>query len=391
MGTHGNSWELKNIVGELSLLHSKRRGTAVFVLVAAAVFIWLVGCGGGGTAEPTAAGATEESASVVEATVAATAVDSPTATTAAVPTVVEATVTPPPELATAQAQLGATPAEPATAEVENETAEATPAAVTAEASSGTPTAVPTVNGIAATEFVILPESVQANIREIYARGQELGRDPHAFSKLGDSTIIKPQLLGLFDANAYNLGDYAFLQTTIDYYEGSFGRYGLASYEGLHSWSVFDPLWASQEWCEPNEDMVTCEFRYQNPSLFIIRLGSNDSGSPSGFRQNLREVVAFTLEQGVIPVLGTKADRFEGEGNVNNDIIREVATEYQVPLWDYDIVAETLPNRGLDPADNVHMVPRTLHDYTQRDAFTWGHPVQDLTLLMVLDAVRQVLE
>ena len=56
-----------------------------------------------------------------------------------------------------------------------------------------------------------------------------------------------------------------------------------------------------------------------------------------------------------------------------------------------VVAETLPNRGLDPADNVHMVPRAVLDYTQHEAFTWGHPVQDLTLLMVLDAVRQALE
>lgn len=373
------------------MFNRKRSGTAVLLMVAAAVLVWLAGCSGGEAAEPTAPAATETATRPAEPTVA----PSPTATVAAEPTMVEPTVTTPPELVTAEAQLEATLAEATTAAptvmVEGETAEATTPVETAEAAAITPTPVPTVNGIPVTDFVILPEEVQANMRAIYAEGQALGRDPRAFSKLGDSTIIKPQLLGLFDANSYILGDYGYLQETIDYYKGSFGRYGLASYEGLHSWSVFDPLWASKEWCEPNEDMVTCEFRYQNPSLFIIRLGSNDSGSPSGFRHNLREVVAFTVEQGVIPILGTKADRFEGEGNINNDIIREVAAEYQVPLWDYDVVAETLPNRGLDPADNVHMVPRTLHDYTQREGLTWGHPVQDLTLLMMLDAVRQVLE
>lgn len=320
---------------------------------------------------------------------------SPTVTIAGevvVPATAEVTVTLPPELATAQAE--------ATAGSEGEGEEATagpsntPAPVATgvptEGTPATPAAVATVNGLTPDQFVILPESVQVHIQEIFAEGQSLGRDPRAFSKIGDSTIIKPQLLGLFDEHAYNLGDYAYLQPTIDYYAGSFNRYGLASYEGLHSWSVFDPLWASQEWCEPNEDMVTCEFRWQNPSVFIIRLGSNDSGSPSGFRQNLEDLVEFTIDQGIVPILSTKADRFEGPDNANNISIREVAAEYQVPLWDFDIVAETLPSRGLDPADNVHIVPRTMHDYTQRDAFTWGHPVQDLTLLMVLDAVRQVL-
>jgi hypothetical protein len=326
--------------------------------------------------------ATEGATATAEPTVA-----SPTATTAAEPTAIEATVTTPAELATAQFE--ATVDEPTTVEP-TEAAGVTVEVTALATAAATPAAMPTVNGLTADQFVIIPEVVQANMRTIFAAGQELGRDPHAFSKLGDSTIIKPQLLGLFDQHAYNLGDYALLQPTIDYYAGSFGRYGLASYEGLHSWSVFDPLWASQEWCEPNEDMVTCEFRYQNPSLFIIRLGSNDSGSPSGFRKNLEDVVAFTIEQGVIPILSTKADRFEGPDNANNIIIREVAAEYMVPLWDFDVVAETLPNRGLDPADNVHIVPRTVHDYTQRDGFTWGHPVQDLTLLMVLDRVRQVL-
>ncbi|MBK8935168.1 MAG: hypothetical protein IPM76_23205 [Chloroflexi bacterium] len=42
------------------------------------------------------------------------------------------------------------------------------------------------------------------------------------SKLGDSTSLNPKPAGKFDdPTAYNLGDYAFLQPTIDYYHGHF--------------------------------------------------------------------------------------------------------------------------------------------------------------------------
>jgi hypothetical protein len=67
---------------------------------------------------------------------------------------------------------------------------------------------------------------------------------------------------------------------------------------------------------------------------------------------MRQIVEFTITNNVVPVLGTKADRIE-ESNINNEIVRRLAAEYQIPLWDFDLVAETLPNRGLG-ADEVHL-------------------------------------
>jgi len=265
----------------------------------------------------------------------------------------------------------------------------TPIPPTATAVPPTPTPTPLpINGIPISDIVVLPTAVRDNIRQIYAAGQAQGRDAHTFSKLGDSTSLNPNFLGKFDdPAAYNLGDYAFLQPTIDYYHGHFARYGVAARNGLHSWSVFDPLWADKKWCEPNEDVLACEFRLNNPSILFVKLGSNDAGAPSGYRYNMRQVVEFSIANGVIPILVTKADRFEGPDNINNQILRELAVEYNVPLLDFDVVAETLPNRGLKEND-VHMEELVgPHDYTQPATFQSGHAVHDLIALLMLDAIR----
>lgn len=252
----------------------------------------------------------------------------------------------------------------------------------------TPTPAPpvltTVNGIPLESFLLMPTNVQENARAIFMAGQALGRNPRAFSKVGDSTIENPHFLARFDEGPYNLGEYAYLQGAIDHFAGSHSRQGLAVRRGNHSWTVTDPMWADKSICQPNETPIACEIRVHNPSILIIRLGSNDRGVPSGFEHNLRQVVQMAIDSGVIPVLGTKADRFEGS-NINNDIIRQVAIDFQVPLWDYDLLAGTIPGRGLD-VDVVHLTTFYAHDYTSPTAFQRGHGLHNLTALMVLDTI-----
>ncbi|MBN1964476.1 MAG: hypothetical protein JW910_07505, partial [Anaerolineae bacterium] len=210
-------------------------------------------------------------------------------------------------------------------------------------------------------------------------------DPHAFSKIGDSTIENPHFLARFDVGPYNLGEYVYLQPVIDYFAGSYGRQSITVQRGLHTWSVFDPTWADPAQCEPNETAIACEFRLHRPSAVLIRLGANDPGLPDLFTDNLRHIVTYSLEQGVIPVLGTKSDRREGPTLDYNMIIRGMAAEYEVPLWDFDLVAQTLPDRGLT-SDLVHMSFFWAHDYHQDLALRRGHGVHNLTALMMLDAL-----
>ena len=229
-----------------------------------------------------------------------------------------------------------------------------PTATVTAVLSNTEVAVPiTVNGISVENFIKMSPAVIANSRAIFANGQTLGRNPHAFSKVGDSVTLTDHYLTRFDSGYYNLGDYTYLQLAIDHFAGSFERYGVAARIGLHAWSLFDPLWANKEWCQPNEDMIACEIRLNNPSILLIRLGSNDSAGGAYFEDNMRLLVEYAISQGIIPVLATKPDRFEGPDNRNNLAIMKLAEEYQVPLWDFDVLAETLPNKGL-----VHSFPTT---------------------------------
>ena len=65
-------------------------------------------------------------------------------------------------------------------------------------------------------------------------------------------------------------------------------------------------------------MVSTQRRYdrlRNPAQIIpascsIRLGSNDSAGGAYFEDNMR-FVEYAISQGIIPVLATKPDRFEG--------------------------------------------------------------------------------
>lgn len=244
-------------------------------------------------------------------------------------------------------------------------------------------------GISIDSLVVMPPEVIHKVQAIYALGQALGRNPQAFSKLGDSTIENPHFLARFDeVGQYNLGDYAYLQGVVDYFQGSFGRQGVAVRRGLHSWSAVDPMWADWATCGGGETVVACEIRQHNPSFMFIRLGSNDVGVPDMFDRSMRQIVELCINSGVVPLIGTKADRHEGS-NRNNEIMRQIAADYRVPLWDFDAVAAAIPGRGLD-ADGTHLTTFFAHDWRSSTAFQRGHGVHNLLALMTLQRVLQAL-
>ncbi len=246
-----------------------------------------------------------------------------------------------------------------------------------------------VNGAPFDAIVVMPPEVVAHVREIYAAGQALGRNPNAYAKVGDSTIENPHFMARFDEGGYNLGDYAGLQPVIDQFRGSHARDSVAVRIGLHAWTANDPAWAEPGLCLPNETPVACEIRLQNPSIVLIRLGTNDAGVPELFANNIRQILDTAIAAGVIPIIGTKGDFHEGSDE-NNAILRALAAEYRVPLWDYARVADTLPGRGLDQ-DAAHMLTFYSHDYSDPTAFTRGHAMHNLTALMALDAVWRLRE
>ncbi len=249
--------------------------------------------------------------------------------------------------------------------------------------------VSALNGIAVQRVVFISDSAREHIRDIYALGKSLGRNPRAISKVGDSTMVYPPFLETFDYKNYRLGKFAYLQPTIDQHAGSFGRASVAVKKGMHTWSQFEPAWNIPELCTPDEGPLACEIRLHNPSIAIIRLGANDTEFPTLFERQLGEIVKFCLARGIIPALGTKPDRHEGESNLINKLIRKTALAYRVPLWDYDLIAGTIPGRGLEP-DGLHMLGGGTRDFNSRAAMRAGDALEDLTALMVLDEIRREL-
>lgn len=233
----------------------------------------------------------------------------------------------------------------------------------------------------------MPPEVADHVREIATRGQELGRNPRAFSKLGDSAVLVESNLTRFDNGPYNLGPYEFLEPAIEYYEGSWSRYGAGARVSLTTVGTFDPMWANPNYCEAGEHLLECEIRLHNPAVLLIRLGTND-GKAETYSRYMARIIEYSIDNGVIPILGTKADRFEGDNSIN-EATHRLAAEYRVPLWDFDQLAETLPKRGLS-GDRAHLTITGRNDYTDSETFTFGYPVSDLSALVILDQVREIL-
>ncbi|MCX7668581.1 MAG: hypothetical protein N2439_00725 [Anaerolineae bacterium] len=247
-----------------------------------------------------------------------------------------------------------------------------------------------LNGLPVDMIVVVSDEARANVRQIYAQGRALGRNPRAFAKVGDSTMLWPPFLSSFDWGRYRLGEFGYLQPTIARFAGFFARESLAVRKGMHSWEELDPAQADPEKCLPGETPLTCELRATNASFALIRLGANDSLTPAQFEPALRQIVQTCINLGVVPILGTKPDHYEGPENTINQLIRRLAAEYRVPLWDFDLLAETVPGRGLQP-DGLHLKEGGTDDYTDPSSFQFIGPLEDLSALMALDAASRAAE
>lgn len=249
----------------------------------------------------------------------------------------------------------------------------------------TPTVTPTLAPDAWMDMPVIPTGVSQRAIEIYLQGLALGNHPQAFSKIGDCDATPTWFLGDFDSgpDAYSLGEYAALQPAIDYFQGSWGRDSVAVRRGFTAASVLAPLWADPALCQANETPLACELRLHRPSFALILLGTNDVNRQDVFEGNMRTVLDTLIANGVVPILATKADNLEGDHEINATIAR-LAYEYRVPLWNFWLAVQPLPNGGLQE-DGAHLTFAGNHfDDPQRMQAAW--PWRNLTALQTLDAV-----
>ncbi len=189
------------------------------------------------------------------------------------------------------------------------------------------------------------------MRQIYAQSEKNGRDLTAFAVAGDcnsETYIYTELVagGLFD-----LTGYPYLIAAKDRFYPSFLRKSVAVNGGFGAHSMFDPLWADPRQCQPGEGPFACELRVTRASLVFIQLGTGDHLLWREFEANYRKMIDYALQNGVLPVLVTKADALESQiGKAPpdhiNTIIRQLGKEYDMPVMDFALATQPYYNHGL---------------------------------------------
>lgn len=229
------------------------------------------------------------------------------------------------------------------------------------------------------EWPVIPE-LESYAYEVYSLGQELGRDAHVFSVIGDCQSSPTYFLSLYDEDRYTLPEgEEYLEDTIDWYAGSFVHRSITVKNGMTAASALNPYWSDPDLCETTETPVACEVRVSNSSLALISLGTNwtPSTSQEDYIAYLNQIVDILLEQGVLPVLSTKADNAEGDYS-RNLAMAQVAYDRHLPLWNFWATVQDLPNYGLDKdRENVYLNYR-------------GWDIRNLSALELLDSLRQQL-
>ena len=207
------------------------------------------------------------------------------------------------------------------------------------------------------EWPVVPEVTQT-ARAIYQQGIAMGNDPHAFSKVGDCQNVKQSFLGFFDhPDQYELmSGIDRMQDTIDHFSGYFDRDGEATKYGFNAAAVLSPLWADPDVCLPDETPLECELRITRPTFVLISLEFWFEGRTSEiYERYMRQIIEYTISQGAVPILATKADNVEKDHSLNLTTAK-LAYEYDLPLWNWWAAAQELSDAGMDKyrADNFHI-------------------------------------
>ncbi len=260
-------------------------------------------------------------------------------------------------------------------------------------SSGSNAASSLIAPTATRRPVIIPDDpyvsgISSRARQIFADGQARGNNRRVFSVIGDSNSENPKFLKYIDWGNYDVGNYEFLQETVEHFRGSFGRTSQAAFGGFGT----EKMLAPNSGC--GRSALECELSSHRPVVALILLGTGDQHSWQTFEGRYRKIIETTISFGVIPILQTKGDDLECRDNsapcgTINGIIVKLAREYGVPLLDLRRAINNLPNRGMT-ADGFHFsFPPDDHPaHFGENYLAYGFNMRNLTALRALDAVRR---
>jgi len=220
--------------------------------------------------------------------------------------------------------------------------------VSTSTSTSTP-GTPTPDPIDWKAWPVIPEKIDPSLQKVYERGLALGNDPHAFSIFGDCQARPAEFFGVFETDAILFESLApELQETVDNFTGSFNRESSTAQDGTTPGSLLWAQWHRGEYgCSFAETPVECELRTHHPSFVIIQVGTHFESRNTEY---LRRIMTQLMDAGVVPILATKADNREKDERINRDMAL-LASEYDLPLWNFWAAVSELPNRGLYTRDD----------------------------------------
>lgn len=191
---------------------------------------------------------------------------------------------------------------------------------------------------------VIPSFIDPSLQKIYEFGLSLGNNPRAFSIFGDCQTQPDEFFGIFETDPNSLqGLSPQLRETVEYFNGSFNREASTSQDGTTPGSLLWTQWHRGEYgCTFAETPVQCELRTNRPSFVIIQVGTHFESRNTEY---LRKTIEQLLDAGVVPILATKADNRELDERINRDMAM-LASEYDLPLWNFWAAVSHLPDRGL---------------------------------------------
>lgn len=330
----------------------------------------------------------------------AQAAESPTETPLPppIPTHIPLTSTPTPTL-TATPTLTYTPIPTETATFTaspTETATLTPTPSSTPTRTPRPTSTPTPTVILPTRDANIPYTVHLSginekMRRTYLKGQALGRNPRAISRIGDCEVVNPAFLSPIDSGEYNLGAFDYLQPTVDHFVGSFQYPGAASWDAAKLDVLLDPMWANPNVCTRGENPIECELRTHNAAVMFIYIQPNYVPNWSAtYRNDLKRALQLALDRGVIPILSTYIT-WNGAEHISTETnrdVKEVGEEMGVLVWDFQASTVNLSNGG--DAGNWHMSvsPYGSMNFSDPRNFEYAMTIRNLEALQVLDILRR---
>jgi len=253
-------------------------------------------------------------------------------------------------------------------------------------SNPTMTITPISPGNAWSSLPVVP-TVSPQMVDLYRQGLAVGRNPNAFSKIGDGEVSSAWFLTSFDFGPqiyfYDLGSYINLEGVIQQFTGSFWRESMSAGSGFNTSIILDPTKATLAVCDVGETPLDCELRLNNPSFAFVSLGTNQVFEQGVFEAGLRTIIQHLLDQKVVPILATKGDNLEGDYSINATIAR-LADEYHLPLWNFWLAIQPLPDHGLQ-ADMEHLT-YSWNDFSDPKIMQFAWPWRNLTALQTLDSV-----